>query len=365
MSAQIGGGNMEDKENKTEEATAKRLKDARKKGQVAKGEDLTSAVSFVVFGGLIGVLGPFIYNNSLSFMNNSMRINHNLDLTSRNAGIMLINNVMQFGFLLLPFAFIAVTIGIVVNLIQVGFLFTTHPLKPDFKRLNPIEGFKNIVSKKAMFKLVKNILKLIVVFYMTYRNLSKSLVKIPNAGSIGTQKLFPYMLDFVKGLSMDIAILMFILAVIDYVFQRRSFKKDQRMSKQEIKDEFKEMEGNMQLKQARQQRHRQLAMSQMMGNIPDSTVVITNPTHLAVVLRYDTTVDKAPIVTAKGADYIAKKIREIAKENKIPIMENKELARAMYKQVEIGEQVPVELYKAIAEILAIVYQMKEKNKRKI
>ena len=357
--------NLEDKENKTEEATAKRLQDARKKGQVAKGEDLTSAVSFVVFGGLISVLGQFIFKNGFNFMNNSMRINHNLNLTSRNAGIMLINSVMQFGFLLLPFALIAVTVGIVVNLVQVGFLFTTTPIKPDFKRLNPIQGFKNIVSKKAMFKLVKNLVKLGIVFYMTYKNLSKNLIKIPSAGSVGSEKLFFYMLDFVKSLSMDIAIFMFILAVIDYVFQRRSFKKDQRMSKQEIKDEYKEMEGNMQLKQARQQKHRQLAMSQMMAHIPDSTVVITNPTHLAIVLRYDTSVDIAPIVTAKGADYIAKKIRELAKENKIPIMENKELARTMYKKVEIGQQVPVELYKTIAEILAIVYQMKERDKRKI
>lgn len=356
---------MEDKENKTEEATSKRLKDARKKGQIAKGEDLIPAVSFVVFGGLINVLGQFVFKNGYNFMKNSMRINHSLDLTPRNTGIMLINSVMQFGFLLLPFALIAVTVGIIVNLVQVGFLFTTTPIKPDFKKLNPIEGFKNIVSKKAMFKLVKNLAKLGIVFYMTYKNLSKNLVRIPAAGSIGTEKLFFYMLDFVKSLSMDIAIFMFILAVIDYIFQRKSFKKDQRMSKQEIKDEYKEMEGNMQMKQARQQKHRQLAMSQMMGNIPESTVVITNPTHLAIVLRYDTTIDKAPIVTAKGADYIAKKIREIAKENKIPIMENKELARAMYKQVEIGEQVPVELYKTIAEILAIVYQMKEKSKRKI
>lgn len=356
---------MEDKENKTEEATSKRLSDSRKKGQVAKGEDLTSAVSFVVFGGLISVLGQFVFKNSLSFMRNSMRMDHNLNLTKSNVGTMLINSIMQFGMLVLPFALIAVTIGIVVNLVQVGFLFTTTPLKPDFKRLNPIEGFKNIVSKKAMFKLVKNLLKLGLVFYMTYKNLSKSLVKIPNAGSIGSEKLFFYMLDMVKSLSMDIAILMLILAIIDYVFQRRSFKKDMRMSKQEIKDEYKEMEGNMQLKQARQQKHRQLVMGQMMSSIPEATVVITNPTHLAIVLRYDTTKDKAPIVTAKGADFIAKKIREVAKENKIPIMENKELARAMYKKVEIGQPVPMELYKAIAEILAVVYQMKEKNKGKI
>jgi flagellar biosynthesis protein FlhB len=158
---------------------------------------------------------------------------------------------------------------------------------------------------------------------------------------------------------------MLALAVIDFIFEKREFKKNLRMSKQEIKDEYKEMEGNPQIKSARQQKQRQLAMSRMMSSVPSSTVVVTNPTHIAVAIRYDTDKDKAPLVIAKGTDYLANKIKEIAKENNIPIMENKPLARTIYKEVEIGEYIPVELYKAVAEILALVYQLREKNKGRI
>lgn len=356
---------MADKESRTEEATPKRIRDAKKKGQVAKSGDLSSAVSLFVFTMLIGVLGQYVISNGLRFMKRSFQIDYSIDVTGSYAGTMLINSVIQYALFLFPFAIIAVVIGITVNLIQTGFIFTIEPLKPDFKRLNPIEGFKNIVSQKAAFNLVKNILKLVLVFYMTYDNLKESINHILNSGNIGSEKLFYFIMDLLKSLSFNIAIVMFALAIIDYIFQRREYKKNLKMSKQDIKDEYKEMEGNPQMKAARQQRQKQIAMGRMMTDIPTSTVVITNPTHIAVVLRYDAEKDQAPMVTAKGADYIAEKIKEIAKKNNIPIMENKPLARAMYKKVEIGEPVPIDLYKAIAEILAIVYQMKEKRRKKI
>lgn len=356
---------MEDKENKTEEATPKRLRDAKKRGQVAKSADLNSAVSFFVFTLLIGLLGPYVLNNGLVFMKNSLNTNFQVDMSLSNLRAMFLNNIIQYLIFFVPFGIIAMIIGIVVNLVQVGFLFTTDPLKPDIKRLNPIEGFKNIFSKKSMFTLAKNMAKLILVFYMTYRNLSKSINQLFNSGNIGTEKLFYFLLDFIKSLSFNIALVMLALGIVDYVFQRREHRKNLRMSKQEIKDEHKEMEGSPEVKAARQQRQRQLAMGRMMTNIEESTVVITNPTHIAVVLRYDSQKDQAPIVTAKGAGYVAEKIKEKAKENNVPIMENKSLARTMYKRVEIGDHVPMDLYKAIAEILAVVYQMKEKTKGKI
>lgn len=356
---------MEDKENKTEEATPKRLRDAKKRGQVAKSADLNAAVSFFIFTLLIGVLGPYILNNGLIFMKNSLGMNFTMDMTKTNLRTMFLNNIIQYFIFFTPFALIALVIGVVINLAQVGFLFTTDPLKPDIKRLNPIEGFKNIFSKKSLFTLAKNMAKLILVFYMTYKNLKGSINQLLNSGNIGTEKLFYFLLDFIKALSLNIAIVMLGLGILDYVFQRRDHRKNLRMSKQEIKDEHKEMEGSPEIKGARRQRQRQLAMGRMMTNIEDSTVVVTNPTHIAVVLRYDSEKDEAPVVTAKGAGYIAEKIKEKARENKIPIMENKPLARAMYKRVEIGDYVPMDLYKAIAEILAIVYQMREKNKGKI
>lgn len=216
-----------------------------------------------------------------------------------------------------------------------------------------------------MFNLVKNLLKLILVFYIAYSNLMESAKQILNSGNIGTEKLFFFLMDFIKELTMDIVFIMIGLGILDFVMQKRDYKKNLRMSMQEIKDEYKEMEGNPQVKSARQQKQREIAMGRMMADIPSSTVVVTNPTHIAVVLRYDTEVDQAPIVTAKGADRVAERIKEVAKEHDIPIIENKPLARSMYKDVEIGEYIPAKLYKAIAEILALVYEMNRKKKYKI
>lgn len=356
---------MEDKENKTEEATPKRLRDAKKKGQVAKSGDLISAVSLFIFTILTGVLGQYVFTNGLKLLKNSLSIDYGINLSFTNLRPILINSVIQYFILFAPIAIIAMILGIIINLVQTGFIFTTEPLKPDFKRLNPIEGFKNIFSKKSMFTLGKNMAKLVLVFYMTYRNLSKSIVKLINSGDIGSSKLFYFFIDFIKDLSLNIAFVMLMLGIVDYVFERREYKKNLRMSKQELKDEYKEMEGNPEVKAARQQRQRQIAMGRMMTSIEDSTVVVTNPTHIAVVLKYDSEVDQAPKVVAKGAGHIAEKIKEIAREHDIPIMENKPLARAMYKKVEIGDYLPVELYKAVAEILAMVYEMKRKNKGKI
>lgn len=356
---------MSDKHSKTEEATPKRIRDAKKKGQVAKSPDFGIAISLMVFIMLSGTLGQFLLTNATKFLRNSLSVDYSQNINHGYASNLFINNLLSAGYIILPYALISIIMGIVVNLIQTGFILTSDPLKPDIKRINPIEGFKNIFSKKVLFNLVKSVLKLVLVFYLAMDNLSESFVQILNSGNIGTEKLFYFLLTFVKDLVMNIAIIILVLGIIDFIFQKRDFKINLRMTKQEIKDEVKEMEGDPQVKSARQQRQRQIAMSRMMSSVPESTVVITNPTHIAVALRYDTDKDMAPIVVAKGADLVANRIKEIAKENKVPIMENKELARAMYKKVEIGEYVPVELYKAVAEILALVYQLREKNRYKI
>lgn len=356
---------MSDKHSKTEEPSPKKLRDAKKKGQVAKSNELSPAISLMVFAMAAVFMGQLLIDNATGFLRKSLTHNFGMNINLGNAKALIGERIMDLFIILLPYLALAVILGIVVNLAQVGFIFTTHPIKPDIKRLNPIEGFKNIFSKKAIFTLVKNLAKLILVFYLTYTTLSKSVSQILNAGSIGTEKLFFFFLLFNKDLVFNIGIIMLGLAVIDYVFQRREFKNNLKMTKQEIKDEHKEMEGNPQIKQARQQKQREIAMSRMMSAIPQADVIVTNPTHIAIAIRYDQKKDNAPIVLAKGVDFLAAKIREMGKENKIPVMENKELARAIYKETEIGDYVPIELYKAVAEILALVYQLKEKNKRKI
>lgn len=356
---------MDDKASKTEDATPKKLQDAKKKGQVAKSGDLNGAGGFFVFTILFAGLGNYLFQNTYTYVRSSLTRVPNLDITEAFLRNILLDDIIQAFIILLPFFAVAIVVGIVANLIQTGFIFTVEPLKPNFKKLNPIEGFKNMFSKKKLLTLIKNLLKLVLVFYLTYKTLSTEFVKILNTGNIGTEKLFPFFIEFIKTVSIDIAIIMLLLGMMDFVLERQEWKKNLKMSKQDIKDEYKQMEGDPHIKGKRKQRQREISMGRMMEDMKDSTVVITNPTHLAIVLRYDTAIDKAPVITAKGADELAKRIREKAKELKIPIIENKPLARTMYKQVDIGETVPMELYQAIAEVLALVYDMERKNKGKI
>ncbi len=356
---------MEDKASKTEDATPKKLQDAKKKGQVAKSGDLNGAAGFFVFTLLFISLANFLLQNAHRYMELSLARTPSPELTESFLKNILLEDLISALVILLPFFAIAMIVGVLANVIQTGLIFTAEPLKPNFKKLNPIEGFKNMFSKKTFLNLIKNLLKLVLVFYLTYKTLATEFVKILNAGSIGTERLFPFFVDFVRTVSIDIAIVMFLLGIMDFVLERQEWKKNLRMSKQDIKDEYKQMEGDPHIKSKRQQRQREISMGRMMEDMEDSTVVITNPTHLAVVLRYDSEIDKAPVVTAKGGDHLAKRIRERAGELKIPIIENKELARSMYKRVDIGDTVPMELYQAIAEVLALVYEMERKNKGKI
>jgi flagellar biosynthetic protein FlhB len=356
---------VSDKHSKTEEPTSKRLSDARKKGQTPKSAELVPAVSLAIFAMLGTTLGGYIFRKGLIFIQRSLSLSYKTEITIRNLRVLFLKNFLDALLVVAPFALISMLLGIVLNIVQAGFLLTGEPLKPDLNRINPISGIKNLFSKKSLFNLIKNILKLILVAYLAYKNISESYKQILSSGNIGTEKLFTFFGAFIKSLVTDIVVAMLILAVVDYVFQKREYKKNLRMTKQEVKEEFKEMEGDPQIKSVRRQKQRQLSISRMMANVPTSTVVVTNPTHIAVALRYESNRDQAPLVVAKGADLLANKIKEIAKENKVPIIENVELARTMYKDVEVGEYIPYELYQAVAEILALVYRLKEKNKGKI
>jgi flagellar biosynthetic protein FlhB len=356
---------MSDKHSKTEAPSPKRLRDARKKGQVAKSNELSPAISLVAFAMAGLFMGQLLLNNGQRLMKKALTVNYGLELDNSYSRYLVADGIMSFFITILPYIGAAVLLGIIVNLAQVGFIFTLHPIKPDIKRINPIEGFKNIFSKKSVFSLAKNLAKLLLVFYITYKSLSTSVSMILNAGELGTGKLFTFLISFVRELVMDIGLVMLGIALIDYVFQRKEFMDNLKMTKQEVKDEYKEMEGNPQIKQARQQRQRQLAMSRMMSSIPTADVIITNPTHIAIAIRYDQKKDNAPVVLAKGTDFLAAKIREKAKDSKVPIMENKELARAIYAKADVGSYIPIELYQAVAEILAVVYRMKDINSKKI
>lgn len=355
---------MSDKDGKTEEPTPKKIEDARKKGQIAKSQDLNAGASLLVFTLALSFIGNYIFKNLYLFLKKSLGNDLKLNLTRPYLKALAVENVMIFFSLFLPIAGIGLIVGIVTNLVQTRFLHTSDTLKPDIKKLNPIQGFKNIFSKKSMITLLKNLLKLILVFYMSYKNLSKNIYKIFTSGNLGLESLFIFFISFLKDMVLDIVVVMFVLGVLDYFLQKRDHKKNLMMTKDELKEEFKQMEGNQEIKAARRQRQRELAMGRMMQGVEDSTVVITNPTHVAVAIRYDRDRDDAPILMAKGAEHIAKKIREKAKESKIPIVENKVVARSLYASVEVGDNIPAEFYQVVAEILVLVYEMEEGKKKK-
>lgn len=354
---------MQDKHSKTEDATPKRLSDSKKKGQVAKSIDFNSAVSFFVFTLCLGLLMQYLFSNSMKLLKMSFSAGISGELSTGNAGAYLIQCIWNFITVFLPFGLIAVAVGIAANLAQVGFIFTGETLKPDFKKLNPLQGFKNMFSAKSLFNLVKNLIKLTIVIYIAFLGLQKATVQIMNSGEIGVEKIFTFFISIVQSLSFQIAGFMIVIGIADYIFQRRSHKKNLKMTKQEIKDEYKEMEGDPGIKSARRQKQREISMSRRLQNVEKSTVIITNPTHIAIALKYEQGKDQAPIVMAKGLDFAAQKIKETAKGKGIPIIENKPLARTIYYSVEEGSFVPVELYQAVAEVLAMVYNMKRSKKK--
>lgn len=343
---------------RTEEATPKRKSDARKKGQVAKSTDLVSAAILVLLIIMIPLLGNVTYNGIYSGLHKTLESGLSKDLSRGSIGPIMLGHLLGYLRITLPIMLFVMVAGIVANLMQVGFLTSIDPIKPDFKRLNPIEGFKRIFSVRTLVDLFKNILKLGLVAYIAYSYINSNIGKILSVPQMSVSRVLPYFMDLFRGLMGKLAIWLVILGVLDYVYQRYEFKKSLKMSKQEIKEEIKEQEGDPQLKSYIRQKQRQLAMTRMMEAVPEASFVVTNPTRLAIALKYDETLEEgAPIVVAKGRGHIAQRIRTIAREAGVPIVENKPLAASLYNNVDLGQEIPVDLYQAVAEILATVYRM--------
>ena len=348
---------------KTEEATPKRKEDARKKGQVVKSHDLTSAVTLMLLVLMFQLTGNSVLTALHSYLTRSLENGMSRIVTQGNLTALFLQDSGVYLKAVLPMMAAVMGIGVLANIVQTGLLWTTDPLKPHGRRLNPIEGLKNIFSKKALFQFVKNLLKLILVGALSWSFVKGNLEEILSLSRMSIYGVFPILKDIILGLFSRVGICLLALAAVDYVVQRFEFQKDLRMTREEVKEEWKQMEGDPQIRSLRKQKQRQMAAARMMSALPDSTVVVTNPTHLAVALRYEDSMKGAPVVTAKGMDFMADRIRKVAGEHGIPILENKPLARALFRHVEVGQEIPVELYQAVAEILATVYRMEEKTKK--
>lgn len=262
--------------------------------------------------------------------------------------------------LIAPIFIVGVLVVFICDVVQVKWKPTTKPLKPKFNKLNPIQGFKKIISLNSFVELIKSALKLGLVGYVAYSYLIERVGQIFILYDIGLNQAIGLMGQIVTDLGLRIAGVYMVIAFLDFAYQKWKFKEDMKMTKQEVKDEFKNQEGDPQIKGKQRQRMREASMRRMMQQLPQADVVITNPTHYAVAIKYDPDKYDAPYVIAKGEDHLAQRIKEVAKENDIEIVENKPLARMLYANVEIGGLIPPELYQAVAEVLAFVYHLKGK-----
>lgn len=352
---------------KTEEPTAKKLSDARNEGQVAKGKDLTSAVMllvlFMVLRFTVGNMGEgFIecFNKNYTQIGDLFTSTHgeyNMQYT-----IALIQSAaLDMLKLLIPFFGIGFIIAIVIELAQVKWKPTSKPLQPKLSKFNPINGIKRMFSVRTLVSLIKQVVILIVIFIVVYNKLKSRMSDIYMLYDIPLISAIMLLGDIIFDIGTVICVIYTIIGIADYVFEKRKFRKDMMMTKQEVKDEWKNTEGNPEVKNKIRQKMSEASRRRMMQAVPEADVVITNPTHFAVALKYEQNKGKAPVVVAKGEDYLAAKIKEAARENNIEIVENKPLARMLYYNVELDEEIPPELYQAVAEVLAFVYNIKNKR----
>ncbi len=351
---------------KTEEPTSKKLSDARKEGKVAKSKEIVNGVGLLgfflalkVFTSYAGIRFENIFKWIYAIIPDIVKMNGS-GLTIHTVGALMSETLIRMIIILIPFLIVGFLTGFVVNLIQVGWKPTMKPLEPKLDKFNPINGFKRIFSKQAIFNLLMAIAKIVLIIVIAYTSLKDQAKTLFVFYDIGFKAALSLIFDIIINTSIKISVVYIILGFIDYAYQRFKFRDDMKMTKQEVKDEYKNTEGDPQIKGKQRQRMMESSRQRMMKNVPQADVVITNPTHLAVAILYDNTKDEAPRVVAKGEDYLAKRIKETAKENNVPIVENKPLARALYATVEIDEIIPPELYQAVAEILAVVYTQRNK-----
>lgn len=345
------------KDDKTEEATPRKKSDSRKKGQIAKSKEvalaMTLGVSTLVIMVLGGYVGKSLGSTMVAFLNNYITMSLSYDSLNK----ILFIAVWRLAVVFLPVAIPILVVGVLANLIQTRGLITFEPLKPDFSKLNPINGFKRMFSARAVMELLKDSVIVLVVGYVGYKFIKDNYMTILTLGELNVQAVAKAVGSLAVSIFFRITLILVIIAIIDYIFQIYQYNKDLRMSKQEIKEEYKQDEGDPQIKGKIKQKQREMAMRRMMQDVPDATVVVANPTHVAVALKYEDE-QNAPILVAKGLDAVALRIKQVAKDNDVPIFENKPLARLIYKEVELDMEIPAEMYQAVAEILALVYKMR-------
>ncbi len=347
---------------KTEKATPKKRADARKKGQVAKSNDLPGALILLFCFMTLLMFGGFLKDKIFLLMQGTLKDYLNTEISMSNVMPLMTDLMAQILIMLAPIFAVTILIGILANYMQVGFLITGEAFKVKFSKLNPIEGAKRMFSLKALVEFGKTMLKLSLIGYLVYSSLWGEKESLINLARMPLTDVLAYVARLTVMMGIKIGVALVILSLFDYMYQKYEHEKNLRMSKQDIKDEYKKSEGDPLIKGKIKEKQRRMALARMMQDVPKADVIITNPTHFAVAIQYDNGKMDAPRVLAKGTDFVALKIKEIAKENGVITMENRPLARALYDQVEIGQAIPADLFQAVAEVLAYVYRLKGKAK---
>lgn len=351
---------------KTEEPTAKKLSDARKDGKVAKSRELNNAVGLFVLFGMLQVTISSLSERMLGLFKTFYNIipdyitENSSDISSAAVSRLFQEAVIDALWMVLPFFAVGFFAMVALDIYQVKWKVTTKLLKPKLSKFNPINGFKRIFSKNSLVELVKSIAKIVLIAWISYGAVQDNERNLLFLCDMPILQAIMLIGSIIISTGFKISAVMLILGIADYIYQKWKFKEDMKMTKQEVKDEYKNAEGDPQIKGKQRARMREASQRRMMQAVPQADVVITNPTHLAVALKYDADEAQAPVVLAKGADYLAQQIKEKAKEANVEIVENKPLARMLYANVEIGEEIPPELYQTVAEILAAVYRLKNK-----
>lgn len=351
-----------DQGEKTEKATPHKRREARKKGQVLKSAEVNTAVLTMAMFAALYLFGGSMVRNLGQLMTRGIdSMGATSDLTINDAHLLIVDSVLSILRIALPLLLVAVVVGAAVNLAQVGFLFSGEALRPKFSKLNPLQGFKRIFSLRSLVELLKAVLKVAVVGFVVYQEYMKHFATFPGLAALEISNAGSLIVSDAFSMAFKAVMALFALGMADYLYQWWEYERNLRMTKQEVKMEYKMQEGDPQIKARRRQKQREMSMMRMMQSLPKADVVITNPTHYAIAIRYKEEEAPAPVVLAKGKDIVAQRIKEKARELGIEIVENKPVAQALFVACEVGDSIPEDMFATVAEILARVYRMKNPN----
>lgn len=346
---------------KTEEPTEHKLQEQRKKGQVMKSQDVISSLGLIAAVGALYGAGAFMYNSVKEFWIYVWRLIPEFDPNTRSFYADTVEVISTVCMTLAPLLAAVFLMGIFANVAQIKLLFTVEPLKPSLKKINPISGFKNIFSVKSLMELFKQLAKLFIVGFICISIVKGEIAQFAQAPGWDIQTTIGMVGGIVWRIVKAVMLGMVVISAVDYVFQKKQFMKSMKMSFNDLKDEYKETEGNPEVKGKLRQKMQQASQGGMMQEVPNANAVVTNPTHLAIAIRYDKEECPVPTVVAKGERLIAQQIKLKAEDHEVPLVENVELARALFGACDVGQAIPAELYKAVAEILAYVIKLKKKK----